>query len=368
MTNTGMKSSLAYKESQAADISQESPAITIVLPFEPKMTPKSQLQRRLKEIVGEVREALQREYTGEQTRTIVQKLNGVLDNLDFVTYKKSLAILLSPGFERIYYLDFPVSEKIIVGESFNFKEIIESKKDLHKYLVLVLSGEGSRIYLGSSHQFMKIVSNLPLNIQSCENDPPEKVGNFSDPSHHKEVLVNKFLKYTDDGLSILLEAYPLPIFVIGAKKMLGYFKKITRNEHSVVYYIQGSFSHCPESSIQNVIAPFVADWNNVRQKDLLNRLVVAAGAGKLATGIHEVRKETTNKNARLLVIEKSFCSPIRDRVPGIFRKEKHDNIPPHIKDGVDQLIEEVIESGGEVEFVEDGALVSREHIALVKYY
>ena len=67
-------------------------------------------------------------------------------------------------------------------------------------------------------------------------------------------------------------------------------------------------------------------------------------------------------------MEKSFSSPIRDRVPGIFRKEKHDNIPPHIRDGVDQLIEEVIESGGEVEFVEDGTLQAFDHIALVKYY
>ena len=363
-----MKTSLAYNALQALDTWQESPAITIVLPFEPKMTPKSHLQNRLKEVVGEIREELQKEYPREQVTSIVQKLNGILNNLDFITYKKSLAILLSPGFERIYYLDFPVIEKITVDHEFNLKEVIQSKKDLHKYLALVLSGEGSRIYLGNAHQFIKIVSNLPQSVQSCENDPAEKVGNFSDPSHHKEILLKKFLKYTDDGLSLLLEAYPLPLFIIGSKKMLGHFKKITRNEHSIVDYIHGSFSHYPESTIQNVIAPYVADWNNVRQKDLLNRLELAAGAAKLAAGIHEVRKETRNKNARLLVIEKSFSSPIRDRVPGIFRIEKNDNIPPHLKDGVDQLIEEVIESGGEVEFVEDGSLNSFDHIALVKYY
>ena len=191
-------------------------------------------------------------------------------------------------------------KKITVGEVFNLKEIIESKKDLHEYLVLILTGEGSRIYFGNSHQFTNIVSNLPQSIQSCENDPPEKVGNFSDPSCHKEVLVKKYLKYTDDGLSILLEAYPLPLFVIGAKKTLGYFKKITRNEHIIVDYIPGSFSHCPESSLQNVIAPYVSNWENVREKDLLNRLEVAAGAGKLAKGIHQVRKETRNKKRQII--------------------------------------------------------------------
>jgi len=32
------------------------------------------------------------------------------------------------------------------------------------------------------------------------------------------------------------------------------------------------------------------------------------------------------------------------------------------------LIEEVIESGGEVELVEDGSLNDFDHIALIKYY
>ena len=82
------------------------------------MTPKSQLQKRLKEIVGEIREELQNRYTREQTTVLVQKLNAILENLDFVTHKKSLAILLSPGFERIYYLDFRVNEKNYCGRSF----------------------------------------------------------------------------------------------------------------------------------------------------------------------------------------------------------------------------------------------------------
>ena len=363
-----MNTLLAYKTRPVAEIQQQTPTVTIVMPFEPKMTPKANLQTRLKEITSKVREQLQRNYSHELTTSTICKLNESITNLDFLTYKKSIAILLSPVFAKVYYLDFPVNEKIIVGEAFNLREVIESKKDLHKYLVLVMSGEDSRIYLGSSHQFIKIVSNLPQGIQSCENDLPEKVGNFTDPSQHKEVLVKKFLKYIDDGLSLLLEAYPLPLFVLGSKKMLGYFRKITRNQHSIVDYIHGSFSHYPESSIQSAIAPYVLNWESVRQKDLFNRLESGAGAGKLAIGTHEVRKETRNKNARLLVIEKSFSSPIRDRVPGIFRKEKNDNIPLHIRDGVDQLIEEVIESGGEVEFVEDGSLESFDHMALVKYY
>ena len=363
-----MKTSLAYPEMHVAAISRHCPSITIVLPFEPKMTPESELQNRLKEALAEVREKLQVRCNREQTTSILQRLNTVLNNLDFLTYKKSVAILLSAGFDRTYYLDFAVNQKIIVAEQFNLKEILHSKKDARQYLVLVLNAERSRIFLGSEDKLIRIVSNLPQSVDTFKNDPPERVGNFSDPSHLKEVLIKKFLKYTDDGLSILLQAYPLPLFVVGVDKLLGYFKMMTRNANNIVDYIHGSFSHHPDSYIQTAIAPYVANWQNVRQKDLMNRLDIANGAQKLAIGIHEVRKEAKNMNARLLVVETSYSSPIRDRVPGIFRQHRNDNIPPHIKDGVDQVIEEVIESGGDVEFVADGTLRNYDQIALIKYY
>ena len=40
----------------------------------------------------------------------------------------------------------------------------------------------------------------------------------------------------------------------------------------------------------------------------------------------------------------------------------------HIKDAVDDFIEMVLHSGGDVEFVDEGILNGYEHIALIEYY
>jgi hypothetical protein len=40
----------------------------------------------------------------------------------------------------------------------------------------------------------------------------------------------------------------------------------------------------------------------------------------------------------------------------------------YIKDAVDDVIEKVLENGGDVEFVDEGILKDYNHIALIQYY
>jgi hypothetical protein len=40
----------------------------------------------------------------------------------------------------------------------------------------------------------------------------------------------------------------------------------------------------------------------------------------------------------------------------------------YIKDAVDDVMEKVLETGGDVEFVDEGMLKDYDHIALVQYY
>jgi hypothetical protein len=42
--------------------------------------------------------------------------------------------------------------------------------------------------------------------------------------------------------------------------------------------------------------------------------------------------------------------------------------PSYIKDAVDDIIEKMLEYGGDVEFVDEGVLKDYDHIALIKYY
>jgi Bacterial archaeo-eukaryotic release factor family 3 len=346
------------------------PAISVILPFEPKMNAKAELSRQLKFATDQVEKEIKQNYSDDLSELVIQKLKTIIKNLNFNTYKKSIAIFVSPVFEKVLYLDIPVEERIIVDESFEIRDLVYAKKEIHKYLVLVLSGKSCKVYIGNTNTFIKVKSNVRDHIAAFISDAPERVANFSDPTGHKETILRKFFRETDAGLSFLLKTYQLPVFIMGTKKVTGYFKDLTKNDKSIIGYIHGNYEGATETELKNILKPYVNDWKKIKMRDLLNQIEVASDAGKLTTGIKEVWKQASRKKGRLLIVEKNYMYAAQR---GGDYDQIDEAIEPaskfsYIKDAVDDVIEKVLEHGGDVEFVDEGMLNGYLHIALIQYY
>src|SRR5688572_15934023 len=220
-----MKSVVTPEIQEVMETVHYRPAVSIILPFEPKMGSKKELSHSLKIAAGNVEKELLENYPRETAILVMQKLRAVIKDLNFNTHKKSIAIYVSPVFEKVLYLDIYVEEKIIVDESFEIRDLVYSKKHLHKYLVLMISAKVSRIYLANPDTFVRIVSDTPESVYAYVNDVPERVANFSNIAERKEIVSDKFLHHIDNALDIILKAYRLPLFVAGTEKIVGHFKK-----------------------------------------------------------------------------------------------------------------------------------------------
>ena len=100
------------------------PAISIILPFEPKMSPKTALQHSLAAAVKKVEKELDENYQADMALLMMQKIKLIVKQLNFNTHKKSIAIYVSPVFEKVLYLDIVVEEKIMVDESFEIRDLV----------------------------------------------------------------------------------------------------------------------------------------------------------------------------------------------------------------------------------------------------
>jgi hypothetical protein len=340
------------------------------MPFEPKMGAKTEITHQLKLAVDKVEKEVKEDYPDEVAGLVILKLRNIIRSLNWSTFKKSVAIYVSPVFEKILYLDIAVKEKIIIDGSFEIRDLLYSKKEMQQYLVLVLSGKFSKVYLGSAFMFTKVKSNVPDHIAAFRNEPKEKVTNFSDPAYRKEILLKKFIHHTDQGLSFLLHAYPFPVFVMGTNKMLGYFKSITKNGKNIADYIHGNYTEMDEKELLTILKPYLDNWKKIKMESLLHQLENAAGSGKLAVGIKDVWKQASQHRGKLLIIEKNFtcaaelgCNEDMISVPS----DSYNKFS-YIKDAVDDVIEKVLEHGGDVEFVDDGLLKDYHQISLIEHY
>lgn len=346
------------------------PAISIIMPFEPKMSLKTELVHSLKTAADKVERELLKNYPDEMGRLVMKKLRAILKDLNFNTHKKSIAIYVSPVFEKALYLDIAVEEKIMVDDSFEIRDLVYSKKQLHKYLILLLSKKESRIYLGNSVTFVRILSNAPESVYAYVNEVPERVANFSDIQERKQIVMEKFLHHIDKSLDIILNAYHLPLFVMGTKKILGHFKKITKHAGAVIEYVNGNYEEATSEELKDILEPYIADWKKVKYKDLLNQIEDAVGKKKLAVGMQDVWREAMNHKGRLLVVEKNYmyAASHGSSEETIYEAVEPYNKFSYIKDAVDDVMEKVLENGGDVEFVDKDLLKDYHHIALVQYY
>lgn len=343
------------------------PAVSIILPFEPKMCSKAAIERSIQAAVTEVKQELTLNYPDDIAGLMLMKIQKLVRSLNYSTHKKSVALFISPFFEKILYLEIPVEKKVIIDESFEIRDLVYSKKALHKYLVLTLCNHTNQIYLGNGSTFIRILNNSPERKVFSAIHPNAFPGSDSGKDAFEAVLLEKHLHDVDQSLSLILNAYRLPLFVLGSERVLKQFKQLTHHNHAVVEYVYHNWAGNDTQALRRQLQPHLANWQKVIQTDLLHQLEDAAGKGKLACGIQEVWREANAHRGRLLIVEKNYMMPAQQNInkAALLPIESAASNFSYIRDAVDDVMEKVLENGGDVEFVAEGLLAGHQKIALI---
>lgn len=346
------------------------PCVSIIMPFTPAFSLKTGLEYKLKTALDQVKKELQANYTAEKAMMVLNRLQSLIQKLDYTSNPKSLAIFVSPLIEKVYYLDTVVEERIIIDDSFEIRDLVFSKNEMQQYLLLIISSKKSRVFLGTNQHLSRISNGIPEHAVAFTKDTAERVANFTDPSDMKELMLDKYMRQIDDHLSQLLKEYPFPVMVMGTSRTAGHFKKISRTKNRVISFIHGNYDEATTNELMKAAAPALTDWRKSKEAEILHQIEAAMDARKLATGIAEVWKAATNKRGKLLVIEKNYMFPAQrgDHKDEIFAWDRNNANKLYIKDAVDDVIEMVLANGGEVAFVDQGALKNYSSIALIEFY
>lgn len=347
------------------------PAISILLSLEQMSYAKERVKQSVKQATEEVEKHLLEHYPGEMVLLMTEKLRQLIESINYNSNKKSAALYLSPLFEKILYLDIPVNETTIVDESFDIRDIVSNKKQSKEYLVLHLSENEYRIYEGKGHSLRLILHNsASAHYASYKDILNEAAANNPGGAIAKELIWEHFLKHAANTLDILLNAYYLPVFVIGQTRAIDYFQRTTGHAASIVDFLCTLQDPAGNDAISEMLKPYISDWEKVRYTILKKQLGEAAENQKLTTGIKAVWQEASAHKGKLLIVEKNFIYPVEQTTGSIqmspaARSYSSSSLVTNL---VDDIIEKILEAGGDVEFVEDGYLEDYDRIALIQGY
>ena len=242
------------------------PSISMIIPFEPKMRVEIELRQRLKIAEQKAARQIREQYPDERAEPVLQKLNQLIAQLDFDTHKKSIAIFVSPLFEKVHYLDIPVEEKLIIDETFEIRDLIYSKKASHRYLLVILSAKEAKILLGNSRHFIKISTHTSERNADIIQDIPTKIANFSDEQKMKENMLDRFIRQIDHQIQQLERSYALPLFLMATPKVIGHFKQLSKHASMLIDSIPGNYEEATEYNLYQIMQPYLENWKKVDQK------------------------------------------------------------------------------------------------------
>ena len=346
------------------------PCVSMILPLENKFNAKEELQHQFKLAMGKITTELKKNYPEDQYASVLKKLEILGMQLLPAKDTRSIAIYASPILAKTYYLNTVEPEQYLIDRSFEIRPLIYHKKSQLSYLLLVLSGEQVKLFSCSNSHLERLHLSCPESIDAYRIDAAEKVANFSDDHDEKEQLMGKLLNAVDHALkSLLSNGQSKPLFIMGVEKVVGQFKKMTRNYPHIIDYIHGNFiDHSPEGILRKM-QPVLEQWKNRQQEKQLQLFDAAANAKKTASGISAVWKEVKRKNGKILLVEKSYrCAGTLGATPEILDVTRDTDAFNVMKDAVDEIIEQVLECGGDVVFMEDGKLEKYGRIALIEYF
>jgi len=323
------------------------------------MCGKYKLAQRLRGAEEIAREKLLEQYSAFVADFMLKKIKALVDSIDYSTYKKSIALYISADIGKVSYLDIEVEEKVIVKQSFEIKDVISNKQRVKEYLLLTIGNNKANLFLCADDHLKVLVTNT--------SDHTGDVSSFINPQDN-EMRKKKFIHHIDDVLNIILNAYPLPLFVAGIKDSMNYFIQLSKNSDHIVEYITGDYEKANKEQLKDLLSPYLKNWKNIKEKYLLLQLAKASNAGKCAKGIIDVYKVASQRKGKLLIIERDYLSVASKGESvqlGTVENSTFEN-SNSLKNTVDDVIEIILENGGDVEFVSNGLLENFMHIALIQ--
>lgn len=249
-------------------------------------------QHRLKVLLQETYQRLGQVEDEQALELIKNKLDTIAQNMQFEDTVKSMGIFVSPQHEEVMPLPFAVDSNIFIGDNFQIRELVQMRNRLQEYVVLFISQKKMLALRGAGLQLSVIeIPDMPWDMAtqvisgnaidtdeiitdqvdtSIERDAPSDRGNGDqraapDQSSIQGVVydekVRPYMVRIDNALGKYLTDEGLQVVLIGVEKVVGHFKKFSKNLDKVIGTVHGNYDVSSPQAIAELAWPLVQQKN-----------------------------------------------------------------------------------------------------------
>jgi len=359
---------------------REGPCISIILPTTRYGRGRLQNSELIEKVLLKVGHLLDHSaWPQNHIINVQEKLQGLLNRIDYMRLQEGIAIFISPHISKVHLLPFTVEEKVLVGKTFEIRDLLYFEQQLQPYYLLAISRHRVRLFRGSGRDLQEILNgDFPkVYIEEYEYERPS-LGSSSSPAlksfeKDKSILdatrMKTFFKHADGALKKYVSDGS-PILIAGIEREIADFEHISQHATRIAGTIGGNYDvdaiHPLAETAWGKIKEYVRDTNN----KLLVTLEEYIGSGLAVDGITSVWQAAMEGKGRVLLLEKDYQK--RGYTKDAADAHLHLTPPSEkhliLSDAVNEVIHIVQRKGGTVVIFGNGALDKFQHIALLLRY
>jgi hypothetical protein len=350
------------------------PSVSILMPTHRAQPEMQQDPLRLKNLIEDARRRLADEVGKRPSWPLLDRLEAMREEVDWRFNQDGLALFASDDFTGWYRLPFPVEARVAVDRTFDTRDIVYALHRMPRYRVLALAERPTRLFEGTGVDLEEVRDGAPFPVV---RKGPRGLTHGPDAPQMRKSRVrvthqDAFFTEVDQALVAATEHDRLPLVVIGTERSLANFERVSANLADVAVRIAGSHDDASVATIAGLAWPRLQEWLHAQRQAAIEQVGEALGARRLASGIDDAWNAARGGQGARLVVEEEY------RQPAILHRDTghleliHDREampqPLHLDDAIDELIEMVLDKGGEVVFVDEGALAEHARVALMLRY
>jgi hypothetical protein len=346
------------------------PALSILLPTHRTSPDNRQDPIRVKNLASEAADRLLKEFSKREIQPLLDNLDAIVRDIDYRYALDGLAIYVNKDFARKFYLPFPIKERVIIDESFATRDLVMTMNRSPRYWVLALSEKPTRLFEGARDTLVEITDYGFPKVHTGPGGEAALPGGFGvKKSAYRDEYSRKFFREVDASFAEVAQDDPLPLLLVGVDRHLSFFDEVTSHGSLVAGSLLGNHDTTSAHDLGKLLWPLVLEAKEARRQELLSELDVAVGAQRSASTLGEAWLQAQMGRVATLLVEEDYHQPARVSESGMLLTLLDEAGGPDVmEDAVDDLVELVLQKGGQAFFFGDGALARHGRVAAILRY
>jgi hypothetical protein len=328
------------------------PCVTLLVNTVPGATMTAGDARRLRGLLASAERRLRSE-SADDADAVLATAERLVAEAEASPTADALAVFASVGTALALPLPVEVRERVVVDPTFATRDLVRALHRTPRHVVLVLTSRDARLFEGSGGELRPVrSSSFPL------SDTGGRDG-------HAVGGPDGFLRTVDRALGTWLQLHPAPLVLAGPSRVLSAFCGLSRNLGRLAGQVPANVVHAPLPELAARTRPILERYLHSRQQEALELLDRRTGNARAVSGMTGAWLAARTERPEMLAVEEGLFFPARLSDDGDLLLPATDVEHPEVlDDAVDELIELVLDRGGWVALVDDGALAAHGGVAL----